>query len=130
MAFQETVTLVNRTTGKNKRTLTCTFDGLSVNIEPGENHGFPKEAVAYAKAQNPVKGTMDPYNPFRYQSLVGVKGVDPCDPVVESKNDELIDRKKMRGIGKTATRVMGDPASAFEARVQGNIDGVDAAQHD
>lgn len=130
MGIQETVTLVNRTTGKNTRVLNVMFDGFSMAIQPGDNVGFPKDAVEHARQQNPVRGSMHPNNPFDYKSLVGVKGRDNCEPVIEDpKADELMDRKKMRGIGRTGKAILGDPATAFESRVQGAIDGEDASRN-
>lgn len=119
----ETVTLINRT---KKTVLHCTFDGQVFTINPGENHGFPKEAVSFAKRQNPVLGTEHPYNPLKFESLVGVKGSkDPVTPMEQSKTAvERIDRSQMRGIGRRAKPEEGDPVTAIEARVgyEGDID--------
>lgn len=112
----ETVTLINRT---KKTVLHCTFDGQVFTLEPGQNHGFPKEAVGFAKRQNPVLGTEHPYNPLKFESLVGVKGSkDPITPMEQSKTAvERIDRTKMHGIGRNGKAEEGDPVTPMEARV-------------
>jgi hypothetical protein len=122
MGPMETVTLINRTKG----TLQCTFDGHTYDLVPGENHGFPKVAVPFAKRQNPVMGSEDPYNPIKFNSLVGVKDTsDPVTPIKQTDAVERIDRSKVRGMGRKARVMEGDPASAFEARVSHDADDVD-----
>lgn len=124
--FGETCTLVNRTKGR----LVVTFDGQQIDIEPGENHRFPLIAVPFAKKQNIVMGSEDPYNPMKYESLVGVLGTkDPVTPIKQSKAVERLDRSKVRGIGRKAKHQEGEHMSPFEARIGGaetEIDG-DAA---
>lgn len=78
--FRDSVVLVNRT----NRLLSCRYDGEDITLQPGENAGFPKVAVPYAKKQNPLMGSKHPNDPRRYISLVGVKGTkDDCSPIPE-----------------------------------------------
>lgn len=93
--FRDSVTLVNRT----DRVLNVRYDGEDISIQPGENHGFPKVAVPYAKKQNPLMGSKHPNDPRRYISLVGVKGtkdnVTPIPAEVLAAADlklEVVDR--------------------------------------
>lgn len=118
MAFQETVTLINRTQKK----LYVRFDGIDSPIQPGENHGFPKEAVPYARMQNPLMGSEDPYNPGHYISLVGVKGRDDCSPLEQDETKpQRIDRTLLQDSGRTHEVLRGRKVqSAFEARVAGS----------
>jgi hypothetical protein len=81
--FQETVQLVNRAPVN----LTVTFDGQSKTLVPGVN-SIPQVSVSFAKNQNPIMGSHDPYNPHangaRY--LVGVIGSkDPIEPLTEAE---------------------------------------------
>ena len=80
--FAEQVVLVNRA----PINLTVTFDGQTKTLTPGENI-VPKVVVAYAKNQNPIMGTQDPYNPQieGCQYLVGVKGQDNCTPLTKAE---------------------------------------------
>lgn len=93
--FRDSVTLINRTS----RTLDVRYDGEDMKIPPGENPGFPKVAVPYAKKQNPLMGSKHPINPTRYISLVGVKdSKDDVTPISDAtlaladKKLEVIDR--------------------------------------
>lgn len=81
--YGDSVTLVNRTigAGKYERGLSVRYDGEDIVLKPGENPGFPKVAVPYAKKQNPLMGSGHPINPARYISLVGVLGTDDCKPL-------------------------------------------------
>lgn len=112
MGLQETVTLINRT-GK---ALKCTFDGMDIPIAPGVNYGFPAVAVSYAKAQNVVRGSMHPFSPTHFESLVGVEGSkDPVTPLEQNtKTDELLDRSKFGGLAHQAVVVPGQPVTAWE----------------
>lgn len=118
----ESVSIVNRTSGKDERELFVMFNGRTWKIPKGVKHGFPIEMVKYAKDQNPIMGSenlqVSPNSKKAFRSLIGVQGVDDCSPVVESKAIERIDRTTAAGIGQHAKSVMGtgDP-SAFEARV-------------
>jgi len=75
------VTLINRTQGAGKfeRELTVRFDGEETHLKPGENPGFPRIAVPFAKRQNFLMGSRHPTNPLLYVSLVAVKGEDSED---------------------------------------------------
>jgi hypothetical protein len=109
----ETVCLVNRT----NRMLKATFDGADIPIHPGENHGFPAVVVPYAKAQNRIMGSTDPYSPVTFASLVGVKGTaDPVTPIEQSDKQEVFDRSKLGGLAGQAVVMPGSPVTAWEAR--------------
>jgi len=93
--YKESITLVNRT----NRVLSVRFDGEDTHLQPGENPGFPKVAVPYAKKQNPLMGSKHPIDPRRYICLVGVKGTkDDCTPIPQDVLDradaclEVVDR--------------------------------------
>lgn len=75
--FRDSCILVNRT----NRVLQARYDGEDIYLQPGENPGFPREAVSYAKQQNILMGSRHPLNPMRFISLVGVKGVDEVTPL-------------------------------------------------
>ena len=99
--FDNSVTLVNRTIGGKEfeRDLSCRFDGEDVILKPGDNPGFPRVAVPYAKRQNPLMGSKHPRNPSRFVSLVGAKEMgDDVAPLAyavlraEAEHLEVIDR--------------------------------------
>lgn len=69
MARGNIVNVVNRT----DRELKYMFDGQIHTLTPGEN-AIPEQEVRFAREQNVLMGTRDPYNPANYVSLVGVKG--------------------------------------------------------
>jgi len=78
--FAELVELVNR----SPEDLSVTFDGQSKQLPAGKGTMVPKGVVQFAKNQNPIRGTQDPYNPHisGCQYLVGVKGTkDPIAPL-------------------------------------------------
>jgi hypothetical protein len=125
--FRDSVTLVNRT----DRNLNVRYDGEDITIVPGENQGFPKIAVPYAKRQNPLKGSKHPIDPRIFISMVGVKArpnekqkddISPIPLDVLAKADgklELIDRdgewhgepqRKVQLLKKT-------PYTAYEAQM-------------
>ena len=70
--------LVNRTPDP----LSFTADSQSHTLQPGENYGFFLWQAPYAKAQNPLFGSEDFYS-LEYESLVGIKGIDNCEPIPE-----------------------------------------------
>lgn len=79
--YRDSVVLINRTS----RTLFVRYDGEDMAIPPGENPGFPKVAVPYARKQNPLMGSKHPINPNRYISLVGVKDTkDDVTPISDA----------------------------------------------
>lgn len=85
--FRDSVTIINRTIGAGafEQDLNVRFDGEDITLKPGENHGFPKVAIPYARKQNPLKGSKHNINPNVYISLIGVKGSkDDCTPIPES----------------------------------------------
>lgn len=92
--YRDAVVLVNRT----DRLLNVRYDGEDIQLQPGENPGFPKLAVGFAKRQNKLMGSQHPLNPMRFISLVGVKGVDDCTPIPQEvleradKKLEVVDR--------------------------------------
>lgn len=83
--FHEQVILVNRA----PLSLTVTFDGQEKTLKPGENM-VPAIVVDYAKNQNPIMGSADPYNPHISggQYLVGVKDSPEGDPVEPLTKEE------------------------------------------
>lgn len=84
--FRDSVTLVNRTIGAGvmETDLNVRFDGEDIRLKPGDNPGFPRVAVPYARKQNPLNGSKHPVNPNIYICLVGVKGTkDDCTPIDE-----------------------------------------------
>lgn len=84
-AYKESVTLVNRTS----RILSVRYDGEDTTIRPGENPGFPKVAVPFAKRQNILKGSRHPVNPNLFVCLVGVKDTkDDITPI----SDETLEK--------------------------------------
>jgi len=132
--FQETVTLVNRAPVN----LSVRFDGQDKTIKPGENPGFPKVAVKFAKAQNPIMGTEDPYNPTDYRCLVGVKGTkDNCKALTKEEWEDHLGRPQRVDRTDLDARIKADHPknrvelrgrkkhSAFDARTgtQQSVDG-------
>ena len=81
--FAETIELVNRAPVD----LMIQFDGQTKILHPGINV-VPKVVLSYAKNQNPIMGTQDPYNPHASgaQYLVGVKGTkDNIEPLTKEE---------------------------------------------
>jgi hypothetical protein len=128
----EWVTVVNRTTGKRKRTLIATFDGEQYTMPPGEST-LDARVVPYAMRQNPVMGSMNPYNPVKsIQFLLGVKGKEtkfPCTPVIEDPDAiELVNRSMLPG---KPTRIQGRAATSWELREDNpSVDGAAASGGD
>lgn len=75
--FRDAVVLVNRT----NRDLNVRYDGEDIVLKPGENPGFPRVAVPFAKKQNALKGTLHPNGNLNSMTfMVGVKGTkDNCE---------------------------------------------------
>jgi len=127
--YRDSVTIINRTIGAGEFEdfVTVRYDGEDIELKPGENHGFPLEAVGFAKRQNKVMGTQHPLNPNKYICKVGVKGVDDCTPIPEevlevaSHKLEVVDRsgefwgEQMRKVKLMRKRGF----DAFEAQVEG-----------
>ena len=121
--FKDSVTLVNRT----NRTLNVRFDGEDISIAPGDNPGFPKIAVPYAKKQNPLNGSKHPIDPRKYISLVGVKGtkddvtkISVATLAAADAKPELMDRDGEHW-GEPMAKVKllrKAPHSAYEAAVE------------
>lgn len=93
--YRESVTLINRTS----RILAVRYDGEEIELLPGENPGFPAIAVAYAKVQNKLRGSLNPINPYKFICLVGVKGSkDDLSPITDEtmaladQKLEIVDR--------------------------------------
>lgn len=81
--FLKHAVLVNRA----PVSLSVRFDGQEKTLEPGENI-VPEIVVEFAKNQNPVMGSQDPYNPHisGAQYLVGVKGTaDNIEPLTDEE---------------------------------------------
>jgi len=130
--FGETVTLRNLTPKAAKVTLRVQYDGRRQDILPGDNPGFPKVAVRFAKQQNPVMGSEDPDDPTitgsRYLVAVvngGEQGDDDPELTMEQwyahlgkpsrinrelANLDLVSDKKKHEV------LRGKPISAREAR--------------
>ena len=88
--FLEHVELFNRT----PIDLTVQFDGQCKTLKPGPNT-VPGIVVEYAKNQNPIMGTQDPYNPHisGCKYLVGVVGSkDNCTPLTKAQWEEHLSR--------------------------------------
>lgn len=88
--FLEHVTLINRA----PIALSVMFDGQTKTLEPGPNT-VPSIVVGFAKNQNPIMGSQDPYNPHisgcRY--LVGVaNSKDPIEPLTQEEWEEHLRR--------------------------------------
>ncbi len=75
------ICLVNRTGEELK----FTADGQHFELKPGDNYGFLEPHAYFAMAQNPLMGSEDYYT-LEFQSLVGVKGKTPCEPL----SDEVL----------------------------------------
>ena len=124
-AFGDTVTLVNRTS----KTLIpgVRFDGREYPIEPGENSGFPKAWVPFAKSQNKLLGSQQPFNPTAYISLVGVKDTkDDCSPIEQSNEPQCLDRSGDKRRGRRSKVIEADGPTPFDAQMPGAIDGFNA----
>jgi hypothetical protein len=88
------VTIVNRTT----RILKVTKNGLDMSLPPGETH-VTSDWVRFAKQQNPVPGTGNPFT-LEFESLVGVKGtkddISPIsDDILNALPAERLDRSML-----------------------------------
>lgn len=100
------IILVNRTSG----TLPFVADGRHYTLHPGPNHGFVSGHAQFAMAQNPVFGTEDYYT-LDFQSMVGVQGQTPCDPISDEvlldafEKVERFDRAKSGMAAKVAVKV-------------------------
>jgi hypothetical protein len=137
--FSEIVELFNRA----PENLKVQFDGQSKILTPGINL-VPKIVVSFAKNQNPIMGTHDPYNPGANsgQYLVGVVGSKdsvtplttaewethlgkPCrenfDILVEDKYPGANPRLVVQGKGRKSSA-----RGAFEAREGGVVTGATA----
>lgn len=87
--YRDSVTIINRTS----RPLNVRYDGEDITLQPGENPGFPRQAVDYAKRQNILNGSLNPVNPNKFVSCVGVKdSKDDVSPISDETLD-LADRK-------------------------------------
>lgn len=122
--YKDAVTLVNRTS----RNLTVRYDGEDSIITPGENPGFPKVAVEFAKRQNPLMGSKHPNDPRKFIILVGVKaaaGEKQKDDITPISDDvlrtadgklELMDRSgEFHGIPMRKVKVLNRGYSPYEA---------------
>lgn len=124
MGLPETITLTNRT----PHVLRATYDGQEFVFKPGENHGVPTIVVRFAKAQNPLMGSDDPYNPSDCQFLVGVKEWgDPVAPLKQSNVEERINRSLLEGDGAKAVKGPSSKPRRGEVYVNQDTDGVAAA---
>lgn len=87
--FLETVEIFNRAPIE----VTVQFDGQCKTLKPGKNI-VPAVTVPYAKNQNPIMGTQDPYNPHigGCKYLIGVVGKDDCAPLTQEEWEEHLSR--------------------------------------
>lgn len=77
--------------------INVTKDGKHTLLVPGENY-VNSDLVRFAKAQHPIPGTQNPYNPYICQFLVGVRGSDdPTDPLTK----ELLDMLPLEKLDRT-----------------------------
>lgn len=116
--FGDTVRLVNRTT----KELTAQWDGAHYRFAPGEHpEPVPTVIAIAAVKQNPLMGSEDPLgDPNVYTSLFGIKGAKhgfgDCSPLEQSNAGERIDRSKIEGLGKKASRINAGGPTHFDAR--------------
>ena len=88
--FHEQVQVINRAPVD----IIVTFDGQQMILKSGVNT-IPKVVVSYAKAQNPVMGTHDPYDPHvnAGENLIGViGGKDNVTPLTEDEWADHLDK--------------------------------------
>jgi hypothetical protein len=122
--YRDAVTLVNRTS----RPLNVRYDGEDITIQPGENPGFPRVAVEFAKRQNPLMGSKHPNDPRRFIMLVGVKaaeGQKQKDDITPISDDvlhqadgklELVDRSgEFHGMPMRKVKVLNQGYTPYEA---------------
>ena len=84
----DVVEVINRTS----KSLTYQVDGRRFRLAPGPNH-ILWEHVRYAKNQNPLMGSIDPFDIRSVGFLIGVAGTkDPVSPIEQSDDEELLDR--------------------------------------
>lgn len=97
------VTVVNRTS----KVLSYVFDGISYDLQPGNNPGIPESLAGFAKNKFPAMGTEDPYNPQSFICLIGVKEWgDDVTKLEQTKAVERLDRSKM---GADARKAVAGP---------------------
>lgn len=122
--FHDLAPLINRAPVP----LSVRFDGQEHTLVPGENM-VPRIVIPYAKNQNPIMGTHDPYNPSLSggKYLVGVKGTkDLCTPLTPEEwkthlgNPSYLDLDALFGVRLSTKEHMvvrgRKPASLHEAR--------------
>lgn len=122
--YRDSVTLVNRTS----RTLSVRYDGEDIPIPSGENAGFPRIAVEFAKRQNPLMGSKHPNDPRRMIFLVGVKAAkgdkqrDDISPISDDvlhtadSKLELVDRSgEFHGVPLRKVAILNRGYTAYEA---------------
>lgn len=123
--FQETVTLINR----SSKPLRAMFDGQRFVFPPGATPGVPVVVAQFAKAQNPVMGTMDRYEYESGDCLLGVEAWgDPITPIEQSDAIERLDRSTIEDEGATAVPGPKVRVRRSEAIHRLPTDGVQAAR--
>jgi len=108
------VTIYNRTS----RPLEYQMDGRIYPLAPGPNER-PWEHVRYAKNQNPLMGSADPFS-TQVGYLVGARwkvggveeGKDPIDPIEQSSAIELLDHGDNPNVVHVQTRHINSRISA------------------
>jgi hypothetical protein len=119
--------LINRTS----RALNVRYDGEDIVLRPGDNPGFPKVAIPFAKKQNILMGSRHPVNPTKFISLVGIKdSKDDCSPIPDDvlaradKKLEAVDRSgEFYGQPMRNVKVLNHGFDPFEAGVASGEDG-------
>lgn len=127
--FRDAVNLFNRT----QRQLAVRYDGEDILLDPGDNPGFPRVAVPYARKQNVLMGSQHPINPVKFISLVGVKveqgekQLDDISPITEAQIVE--GEQKLERVDRSGD-IWGEPMEkrqllrkrgfdAYEAQIEG-----------
>lgn len=100
----DNVWIINRTS----QVLIATKDSKQFHIPPGRSM-LRSDVIPFAKEQNPVPGTEDPFS-LQVESLIAVEGTsDPTDEIPDDvlaliKNGERIDRSKLAKSLQTVQR--------------------------
>lgn len=114
------VYVINRTS----HTLIATKDSRQYYIPPGRSP-LRSDIVPYAKEQNPIPGTEDPFS-LQVQSLIAVEGTaDPTEHIPDEvldaiKGGERIDRSRL---SKMLQRVQYDEHTLPNSRIGGDASG-------
>lgn len=100
--------------------LRVTFDGQSIDIPPGKSM-LPKVVVAYAKNQNPIRGTQSPNNPTisGAQYLINIAGgKGRQEPLSQEEWEEHLGQPSRINVEELADEKLG-PGEKFMVRGRG-----------